>query len=43
MTLPLGLTITVAPVLLTAFLSFCLPFAFLSVLLGFLKRRVQTT
>lgn len=39
----LGLTITVAPVLLTAFLSFCLPFAFLSVLLGFLKRRVQTT
>lgn len=35
------LTLTVAPVLLTALFSFALPFAFLSVLLGFLKRRVR--
>ncbi|WP_125583544.1 hypothetical protein [Levilactobacillus cerevisiae] len=35
------LTLTVAPELVTALFSFALPFAFLSVLLGFLKRRVQ--
>ncbi|MFD1455462.1 hypothetical protein ACFQ44_07145 [Levilactobacillus lanxiensis] len=35
------LTLTVAPVLLTALFSFVLPFAFLSVLLGFLKQRVR--
>ncbi|WP_125762493.1 MULTISPECIES: hypothetical protein [Levilactobacillus] len=35
------LTLTVAPVLLTALFSFALPFAFLSVLLGFLKQRVR--
>ncbi|AYM03310.1 hypothetical protein [Levilactobacillus yiduensis] len=36
-----ALTLTVAPVLLTALFSFALPFAFLSVLLGYLKRRVR--